>query len=236
MTDNLRMMTDSNVPILTQMFLCTRVLVTRISSESLASLWLLVIPELVSENLRRTKHSAFKHRDLQKLPQSQLNLLLSASKLLATILLLPESTVPQLLFQRWVFVNRGVGLHQGTMDESNENDGTFHPFMSQIASGLASIYQSENQIYTTPLLSVRNACYFILATKTVTDFERLELFFRSLGERRGSTVEAYNEILDEAEVKVLNQVLEVSTFNEFPEPLGYLAASKSIEREGERVS
>nr|CUU99408.1 hypothetical transcript [Hymenolepis microstoma] len=214
LTDNLRVMTDLNAPILTQMFLCTRVLVTRISSESLASLWLLVIPELMNvfrifaerTNGSSRKHSALNYNDLQKLPQSQLNLLLSASKLLATILLLPESTVPQLLFQRWVFVNRGVGQHQDTMDESNEHDGTFHPLMSQIASGLASIYQSENQIYTTPLLSVRNACYFILATKTVTDFERLELFFRSLGEGRGFTVEAYNEILDEAEVKTLNQV------------------------------
>lgn len=41
----------------------------------------------------------------------------------------------------------------------------------------------------------------------------------SLGEKRGSAVEAYNEILDEAELNTLNQVLEVSTFNEFPEPL-----------------
>lgn len=52
LTDNLRAMTDLNVPILTQMFLCTRVLVARISSESLASLWLLVIPELVSYSLK----------------------------------------------------------------------------------------------------------------------------------------------------------------------------------------
>ncbi|VDL59428.1 unnamed protein product [Hymenolepis diminuta] len=105
------------------------------------------------------------------------------------------------------------------MDELNEHDGTFHPLMTQIASGLASIYQIEHQIYTTPLLSMTKACYFILSTKTVTAFERLELFFRSLGEKRGSAVEAYNEILDEAELNTLNQVLEVSTFNEFPEPL-----------------
>ncbi|KAM3173974.1 hypothetical protein ACTXT7_011483, partial [Hymenolepis weldensis] len=103
LTDNLRAMTDLNVPILTQMFLCTRVLVARISSESLASLWLLVIPELVyvfrvfAEQCNGRKHSPLKYEDLKKLPQSQLNLLLSASKLLATILLLPESMVPQLV-------------------------------------------------------------------------------------------------------------------------------------------
>ncbi|VDL29077.1 unnamed protein product [Hymenolepis diminuta] len=105
LTDNLRAMTDLNVPILTQMFLCTRVLVTRLSSESLASLWLLVIPELVYVfrvfaeqcNGSSRKRSPLKYEDLQKLPQSQLNLLLSASKLLATILLLPESMVPQLV-------------------------------------------------------------------------------------------------------------------------------------------
>ncbi|KAM7534070.1 hypothetical protein Aperf_G00000110027 [Anoplocephala perfoliata] len=228
LTDNLRATTDQNVPILTQLFLCTRVLVARISSESLASLWLIVIPELTnvfqifaeSFNGSSRKRSALKFEDLQKLPQSQLALLLSASKLLATILLLPESTVPQLLFHRWVFVNRAARTSQdvGVEEETNEPDDAFHPLMSQISSGLASLYQNENQIYATQLLSLTNACYFILSTKSVTDFEPLELFFRSLGEKR-RVAEASSEVLDDVGLNTLNQVFEVSTFNEFPEPL-----------------
>lgn len=47
LTDNLRAVTGINTPILTQLFLCTRVLIARISAESLASLWFIVMPELV---------------------------------------------------------------------------------------------------------------------------------------------------------------------------------------------
>ncbi|VDN19123.1 unnamed protein product [Dibothriocephalus latus] len=44
----MRAISDVVVPITTQVFLCTRVLISRISSTSLASLWHIVIPELVS--------------------------------------------------------------------------------------------------------------------------------------------------------------------------------------------
>ncbi|KAL5102848.1 hypothetical protein TcWFU_005011 [Taenia crassiceps] len=231
LTDNLRAITDVNVPILTQIFLCARVLIARISAESLASLWFIVIPELVNVfrifaercNGGSRKHSALSFDDLQKLPQSQLILLLSACKLLATILLIPESIVPQLLFHRWVFVSRrmdgGSGEEEG---EGSESNSAFEPLMSQISSGLTSIYQSENQIYTTQLLPTTSAYYFILSIRGVTTFEPLELFFRSLGEKRALSATS-SEVLDEGTWGTLNQVLEVSLFNEFPESM---AASK----------
>ncbi|VDK34785.1 unnamed protein product [Taenia asiatica] len=256
LTDNLRAVADVNVPILTQIFLCTRVLIARISADSLASLWFIVIPELVSlqdhnhvsfaydkdrftQQLiahnaglvlkvtldppcsveRSRKHSALNFDDLQKLPQSQLILLLSACKLLATILLLPESVVPQLLFHRWVFVSRQMDGGSGEEEEEgSESNSTFQPLMSQISSGLTSIYQSENQIYTTQLLSATSAYYFILSIKSVTTFEPLELFFRSLGEKRAVPATS-SEVFDEGTWSTLNQVLEVSLFNEFPESM-----------------
>ena len=52
LTDNLRAVSGVNVPILTQLFLCTRVLISRISAEALASLWFIVIPELVSDKFK----------------------------------------------------------------------------------------------------------------------------------------------------------------------------------------
>uniref|UniRef100_A0A915EYE9 Dopey N-terminal domain-containing protein n=1 Tax=Echinococcus canadensis TaxID=519352 RepID=A0A915EYE9_9CEST len=285
LTDSLRAMTDVNVPILTQIFLCTRVLIARISADSLASLWFIVIPELVNVfrifsercNGGSKKHSALSFDHLQKLPQSQLTLLLSACKLLATILLLPESTIPQLLFHRWVFINhRADGRCGGKEEEGSESNSAFQPLMSQISSGLTSyflfhtdprllwshsrngneddmpnlhheekfpdfssrcasralrvnessfeilekmIYQGENQTYSTQLLSMTSACYFILSLKNVTTFEPLELFFRSLGEKR-TVLETSSEVFDEG---TLSQVLEVSLFNEFPESM---AASK----------
>ncbi|EUB56809.1 Protein dopey-1 [Echinococcus granulosus] len=312
LTDSLRAMTDVNVPILTQIFLCTRVLIARISADSLASLWFIVIPELVNVfrifsercNGGSKKHSALSFDHLQKLPQSQLTILLSACKLLATILLLPESIIPQLLFHRWVFINhRADGRSKGEEVERSELNSAFQPLMSQISSGLTSsvrvdfagsdvtpvlarevvqrhlplhyflfhtdprllwshsrngneddmpnlhheekfpdfssrcasralrvnessfeilekmIYQGENQTYSTQLLSMTSACYFILSLKNVTTFEPLELFFRSLGEKR-TVLETSSEVFDEG---TLSQVLEVSLFNEFPESM---AASK----------
>ncbi|VDM33428.1 unnamed protein product [Hydatigera taeniaeformis] len=231
LTDNLRAITDVNVPILTQIFLCARVLIARISADSLASLWFIVIPELVRVfrifaercNGGSKKHPALSFNDLQKLPQAQLTLLLSACKLLATILLLPESAIPQLLFHRWVFVCRRIDEGSATEveEEGSQSNGTFQPLMSQISCGLTSIYQNENQIYTTQLLSMTNAYYFILSTKSVTTFEPLELFFRSLGEKRAVPTTS-GEVIDEG-AWFTNQVLEVSLFNEFPESM---AASK----------
>ncbi|CDI96745.1 protein dopey 1 [Echinococcus multilocularis] len=228
LTDSLRAMTDVNVPILTQIFLCTRVLIARISADSLASLWFIVIPELVNVfrifsercNGGSKKYSALSFEHLQKLPQSQLTLLLSACKLLSTILLLPESIIPQLLFHRWVFINhRADGRSKGEEVEGSELNSAFQPLMSKISSGLTSIYQGENQTYSTQLLSMTSACYFILSLKNVTTFEPLELFFRSLGEKR-TVSETSSEVFDEG---TLSQVLEVSLFNEFPESM---AASK----------
>ncbi|VDD81929.1 unnamed protein product [Mesocestoides corti] len=247
LTDNLRSTTDVNVPILTQLFLCTRVLIARISPPSLASLWHIVLPELARVfkafadrcNGSSKKHPRLNFEGLHSLPQTQLTLLLSACKVLATILLLPESEIPQLLLDEiknlspavvggiasglwsyqgstanhhWVFVGRRI------TQCSESNGDVYQPLLSQITSGLISIYQRENQIYTAHLLAPPTACFYILATKRATTFGRLELFFRSLGEYRG-TSDSCDEGLDDASAGMLKQVLEVSIFNEFLEPM-----------------
>ena len=82
------------------------------------------------------------------------------------------------------------------------------------------MYRRANQLYTTQLLPPPTACYLLLSTKSVATFERLELFFRSLGEARALTESSSNEeISEEAELKVLHDVLEVALFNEFPEAM-----------------
>lgn len=68
-----------------------------------------------------------------------------------------------------------------------------------------------------------------------TDYLPPFWFHFSLGEKRGSNVEAYNEILDEVELSTLNQVLEVSIFNDFPEPL-VTSKWRMTEDDGDYVS
>uniref|UniRef100_A0A0X3P420 Uncharacterized protein n=1 Tax=Schistocephalus solidus TaxID=70667 RepID=A0A0X3P420_SCHSO len=223
-TDNLRAISGIVVPITTQVFLCTRVLISRISSASLASLWHIVIPELVSvfknfaDRLHGRKGPAPTAIALQQYPLSQLYLLLSACKLLATMLLLPENKAPQLFFHRWVFV---AGL---SLDNDNENqysdegeNAAFTPYMTQIAMALAQIHGPSSVPRPASLPSVQSACYSLLALRHVSKFSQLEPFFYSLGSSGTSACDRREDL--EGSQHLLNQILDAALFSDFLEPL-----------------
>ncbi|BHF78502.1 Protein dopey-1 [Sparganum proliferum] len=223
-TDNLRAISDVVVPVTTQVFLCTRVLISRISSASLASLWHIVIPELVSvfknfaDRLHGRKGPAPTAVALQQYPLSQLHLLLSACKLLATMLLLPENKAPQLLFHRWVFV-AGLPMVKNSEDghSDNEEATAFTPYISQIAAALAQINGPSSVPRAASLPSVQSACYSVLALRYISKLSQLEPFFYSLGIPGACTGDRREDL--ESSQHILHQIIEAALFRDFLEPL-----------------
>lgn len=200
----------SHVPsVHAQVFLCFRVLLLRMSSQHITSLWPGIITELVQAFLQieqelstDTEEFSSHLRRLQGLDSSWavsnglnahnhpawLQLYLSACKLLDLAVALPADMLPQFQMYRWAFIGDNAPLsHDGTQSQQESLPKGQHEFVPHIVR-LAALMNKNNPINEN--LHHKNGRP-LLSLTSIKSFYDLQGFFNSLVSGSNNNVDVH---------------------------------------------
>ncbi|CAH8294125.1 unnamed protein product, partial [Schistosoma turkestanicum] len=168
------------------------------------------------------------------LSTTQLNLYLSACKLLATSLLYPECKMPQFTYYQWAFVKDITFDNLTNQDETtnctvlmNNNNKTtsFLPFLSDVLTSIDKLQEIDmilnsgggggcgSSIDTLSMetisTSLHQSCYNLLALDKLVNIFTLKPFIESLNHNAslGSTRKSFNADDDDDDVQLLDGFL-----------------------------
>ncbi|CAL8072547.1 unnamed protein product [Calicophoron daubneyi] len=239
LTDCLRLGQGLIPQVHAQVFFFARVLLARMSAVQLISLWPIIIPEMsaafqsLSRCVRNIVSTTADEKQRKQKGGStapspkELALYLSACKLLATGLLMPEDKAPQFPFYRWVFVSE-------TFDPSERNStanhaqvpksSAFTPLLNELADLLITLDPNrsahkegiQNPVPLTPY----QGCLFVLALKKLTNLLELTPFVYSLTTTvnpKCANGNAWSPPVDNN--LILELAIEAAIAQEFPEPI-----------------
>ncbi|CAH8628561.1 unnamed protein product [Schistosoma rodhaini] len=231
----------------TQVFLFARVLISRMSAIQLNSLWPIVVPELfltfksLSQAIqecvskiqsRKVKPDTSTSSSSSFLSTSQMNLYISACKLLATSLLYPEYRLPQFSYYQWAFVkdlnfdhltNQEEMTNVTILNNNNNRRTSFLPFLSDVLIQIERLQEVDlsngiDVISTEASSNLYQSCFSILALDKLVNIYSLKPFFESLHNSSNidSSQNSFNDIpiLDSF---LLELAIEASLAQEFPE-------------------
>lgn len=178
LTETLRMNPSPGVS--AQMFLMFRVLLLRISSQHLISLWPIMVTEL-TRTFARLEKALKADKDISKLAkvvrgaidknapanfsQAELNMYLSACKFLDTSLAFPPERIPLFQMYRWAFVPEvDVSRYNGPENALIEGEQECTPHVVRVVEGILQRYgvmaelseESVTECLEFPLLNQRS--------------------------------------------------------------------------------
>ncbi|KAK7939246.1 hypothetical protein WMY93_002572 [Mugilogobius chulae] len=156
LTEALRM--NPSAAVSAQMFLMFRVLLLRISSQHLTSLWPIMVTELIRifVRLEKTLHLEKEHSKQPKtgrgekngpvnFSQTELDMYLSACKFLDTSLAFPTEKIPLFQMYRWAFVPEvDVNRYSGPENSLIEGEQESTPHVVKILEGIQQRYGALN--------------------------------------------------------------------------------------------
>uniref|UniRef100_A0A8D0DCY6 DOP1 leucine zipper like protein B n=1 Tax=Sander lucioperca TaxID=283035 RepID=A0A8D0DCY6_SANLU len=158
LTEALRMNPSPGVS--AQMFLMFRVLLLRISSQHLTSLWPIMVTELVRSHLLRAwlakvVRGALDRNGPVNFSQAELDMYLSACKFLDASLAFPPERMPLFQMYRWAFVPEvDVTRYGGPENALIEGEQECTPHVVRILNGLSEESSTEHLAF--PLLTQRS--------------------------------------------------------------------------------
>uniref|UniRef100_A0AAR2L0S7 Dopey N-terminal domain-containing protein n=1 Tax=Pygocentrus nattereri TaxID=42514 RepID=A0AAR2L0S7_PYGNA len=159
LTENLRV--GQTPAMVAQMFLMFRVLLLRISTQHLTSLWPIMVTELVrhphplyyDKETSKNKRSSQEKNGLLMFPQAELDMYLSACKFLDTAVSFPPERMPLFQMYRWAFVPEvDVESYEGPGTTLLEGEQECKPHVVRILEGLHHRYGCVEF----PLLALRS--------------------------------------------------------------------------------
>ncbi|KAI4805249.1 hypothetical protein KUCAC02_009875 [Chaenocephalus aceratus] len=194
LTEALRMNPSPNVT--TQMFLMFRVLLLRISSQHLTSLWPIMVTELIRVFARLEKALQLE-KDISKqtkvvrgavdkngplnFSQAELDMYLSSCKFLDTSLAFPPERMPLFQMYRWAFVpevdvNRYGGPETALIE--GELECTPSPHVVRVLEGIQQRYGTLNGLSEES--STEHLEFPLLTQRSLSSITQLVPFFRTL--------------------------------------------------------
>uniref|UniRef100_A0AAV2JWV7 Dopey N-terminal domain-containing protein n=1 Tax=Knipowitschia caucasica TaxID=637954 RepID=A0AAV2JWV7_KNICA len=156
LTEALRM--NPSAAVSAQMFLMFRVLLLRISSQHLTSLWPIMVTELIrifvrlektlhieKENSKQPKTTRGDKNGPVNFSQTELDMYLSACKFLDTSLAFPTEKIPLFQMYRWAFVPEvDVNRYSGPENALIEGEQESTPHVVKILEGIQQRYGALN--------------------------------------------------------------------------------------------
>uniref|UniRef100_A0A671W9H6 DOP1 leucine zipper like protein B n=1 Tax=Sparus aurata TaxID=8175 RepID=A0A671W9H6_SPAAU len=160
LTEALRM--NPSAAVSAQMFLMFRVLLLRISSQHLTSLWPIMVTELI-RIFARLEKALQPDKDISKngpvnFSQAELDMYLSACKFLDTSLAFPPEQIPIFQMYRWAFVPEvDVNRYSGPETALIESEQECIPHVVRVLEGIQQRYgESSTDHLEFPLLTQRS--------------------------------------------------------------------------------
>ncbi|XP_066603567.1 protein dopey-1 homolog isoform X2 [Prorops nasuta] len=207
----------------TQVFLCFRVLLLRVSPQHAISLWPVIVSELVQvflymeQELSADSEEFSSHIKLLSALDSSwavntsnglqahghphwLQLHLAAAKLLDLALLLPAHRLPQFQMYRWAF----VGDAATGSTENNNLSSDFVPHITRIAKLMDSKYKLETTPPSEPLTG-----QLLLTSSNIRSLQDLHYFFSALSHKPSDVETSVN-------VTQLETVIEQDFLDKMP--------------------
>ncbi|XP_027146759.1 protein dopey-2 isoform X2 [Larimichthys crocea] len=192
LTEALRMNPSNAVS--AQMFLMFRVLLLRISSQHLTSLWPIMVTELI-RIFSRLEKSLQADKDVSKLAkvvrgaqekngpvnfsQAELDMYLSACKFLDTSLAFPPEKLPLFQMYRWAFVPEvDVSRYSGPDNALIEGERECSPHVVRVVDGIQQRYGSQNGLSDES--STDSLEFPLLTQHSLTSITQLLPFLRTL--------------------------------------------------------
>uniref|UniRef100_A0A7N8WNE0 DOP1 leucine zipper like protein B n=1 Tax=Mastacembelus armatus TaxID=205130 RepID=A0A7N8WNE0_9TELE len=152
LTEALRM--NPSPAVSAQMFLMFRVLLLRISSQHLTSLWPIMVTELVRSHLRRVWATTTGNGPVN-FSQADLDMYLSACKFLDTCLAFPPERMPVFQMYRWAFVPEvDVNRYNGPETALIEDEQECTPHVVRVLEAIQQRYgEFSTDLLEFPLLT-----------------------------------------------------------------------------------
>ncbi|XP_017562051.1 protein dopey-2 isoform X1 [Pygocentrus nattereri] len=189
LTENLRV--GQTPAMVAQMFLMFRVLLLRISTQHLTSLWPIMVTELIriytrlektlleDKETSKNKRSSQEKNGLLMFPQAELDMYLSACKFLDTAVSFPPERMPLFQMYRWAFVPEvDVESYEGPGTTLLEGEQECKPHVVRILEGLHHRYGELNG---TVGESISECVEFpLLALRSLSSITQLVPFFQTL--------------------------------------------------------
>uniref|UniRef100_A0A3B4ZSX6 DOP1 leucine zipper like protein B n=1 Tax=Stegastes partitus TaxID=144197 RepID=A0A3B4ZSX6_9TELE len=165
LTETLRM--NPSPAVSAQMFLMFRVLLLRISSQHLTSLWPIMVTELVRSHPLRTRFNTLNNVLVRgaldkngpvNFSQAELDMYLSACKFLDTSLAFPPDKIPLFQMYRWAFVPEvDVSRYSGPETALIEGEQECIPHVVRVVEGIQQRFgESTTERLESPLLTQRS--------------------------------------------------------------------------------
>ncbi|XP_044221081.1 protein dopey-2 [Thunnus albacares] len=192
LTEALRM--NPSAAVSAQMFLMFRVLLLRISSQHLTSLWPIMVTELI-RIFARLEKALQADKDVSKLAkvvrgaldrsgpvnfsQADLDMYLSACKFLDTSLAFPPERIPLFQMYRWAFVPEvDVNRYSGPESTLIEGEQECTPHVVRILEGIQQRYATLNGLSEES--STEHLKFPLLTQSSLSSITQLVPFFRTL--------------------------------------------------------
>ncbi|XP_044072801.1 protein dopey-2 isoform X2 [Siniperca chuatsi] len=192
LTEALRM--NPSAAVSAQMFLMFRVLLLRISSQHLTSLWPIMVTELIRIFVRLEK-ALQADKDVSKLAkvvrgaldrngpgnfsQAELDMYLSACKFLDTSLAFPPETIPLFQMYRWAFVPEvDVNRYSGPETALIEGEQECTPHVVRVLEGIQQRYGTLNGLNEES--STEHLEFPLLTQRSLSSITQLLPFLRTL--------------------------------------------------------
>ncbi|XP_076602592.1 protein DOP1B isoform X1 [Chaetodon auriga] len=192
LTEALRM--NPSAAVLAQMFLMFRVLLLRISSQHLTSLWPIMVTELI-RIFARLEKALQADKDVSKLAkvvrgahdrngpvnfsQAELDMYLSACKFLDTSLAFPPEKIPLFQMYRWAFVPEvDVSRYRGPETALIEGEQECTPHVVRVLEGILQRYGTLNDLSEES--STENLEFPLLTQHSLSSITQLLPFLRTL--------------------------------------------------------
>ncbi|XP_065218037.1 protein dopey-2 isoform X2 [Planococcus citri] len=214
-TDSLKL-PQSTPGIQAQVFLCFRVLLLRMSSHHITSLWPAIITEMVQVMLQMehelsTDTEEFGNNGLHASGHPHwLQLQLAAAKLLKLAVQLPADRLPQFQMYRWAFV--GSAAQQSDVSKNlsfippSSCAADFVPHVVRIASLMNNKFGESPPPYTQLADSPPSTAKLLPSAREIRALQDLQPFFTALSRGEVGHVSGVTELEEEIELDFLEQL------------------------------
>ncbi|XP_030613760.1 protein dopey-2 [Archocentrus centrarchus] len=192
LTETLRM--NPSPAVFAQMFLMFRVLLLRISTQHLTSLWPIMVTELIrtftrlekvlkvdkdSSKLAKVGRGTLDRNGQVNFSQAELDMYLSACKFLDTSLAFPPERIPLFQMYRWAFVPEvDVSRYSGPENALIENEQECIPHVVRVLEGIQQRYRTLDELSEES--STEHLEFPLLTKHSLSSITQLLPFLRTL--------------------------------------------------------